>query len=865
MSNIVNVSLEEELQNSYLSYAMSVIISRAIPDVRDGLKPVHRRILFAMNEANCFTDKPHRKSARIIGDVMGKYHPHGDSAIYDALVRMAQDFSLRMPLIDGQGNFGSMDGDAAAAMRYTEVRLSRLAQAVIGNIYEDTIEFNDNYDNSSKEPSILAAEFPNILVNGSSGIAVGLATNIPTHNLTEVIDATLLYLDNKDITVAELMEVIPGPDFPTGGIIAGKSGIYSAFTRGKGKIALKGKTTVEKLAHDREQIVITEVPYQVNKAKLVAHIATLIREKKLEGISDLRDESDREGIRIVIELKKNIDSNTILKQILHYTTLKTSFAINMVALNQGKPELLSLKQILSEFLSFRRTVVTRRLQFQLNKAQQRSNILIALYIAVTQIDKIISFIRTAGDVNDIITKLSQYTWPILPELEESILLTSEKATPTYIFNEQQIKAILEIRLHRLTSLEKTKIYQELQEVNEKIRYCIKILDSAELLTALIREELQEIKNNFVSVRKTIITEEDEEDVDENLIIKEEMVVTVTIAGYVKRVKLDTYKAQKRGGKGRSGQDTRDEDVISNIFVADTHTNILFFSSIGKVYKLKLHKLPLGTPQSRGRALVNILPLSDKEYITSIMPFPQQGEDKLSIIFATEQGNIRRNELTDFQYVPSNGKIAIRLDTEDKLIDVKTAKTNEHIILATKLGKSLRFAITDLRIFKSRASSGVRGIKLSSNDIVVSMSLLAGIEIDLTTREQLLKISAHKRMTMNSDDDIGKLARQEQFILTVTEKGFGKRSSAYEYRLTKRSGSGICNITVSKRNGNVVDSFSVKQDDNIILITNEGQLIRIAVNDIRITAREAQGVILFRIKKNERIVSVAKVAECSSVA
>ncbi|MBQ4875403.1 MAG: DNA gyrase subunit A [Rickettsiaceae bacterium H1] len=857
--SIVPVLIQDELQNSYLSYAMSVIVSRAIPDVRDGLKPVHRRILYAMYESDCTWGKQFRKSARIVGEVMGKYHPHGDTAIYDSLARMAQDFSLYIPLIDGQGNFGSIDGDAPAAMRYTEVRLAKAASFMLIDLDKDTVDFKPNYDGLEFEPVVLPSIVPNLLLNGCNGVAVGMATNIPPHNLGELADACNLYIENNDVTLEELFRVIPGPDFPTGGTIVGYNGIRNAFATGKGTITIKGKTHIENIDQSKNVIVIDEIPYQVNKAKLIENIGQLIRDKKIDCIS-VKDESDRSGIRVAIELKRQTNPDIILNQLHKLTSLQITFSINIMALHNVKPSLMSLKDVICAFIDFRKEVVTRRVKFQLRKARERANILISLYISLLNIDEIISLIKSSKDNREATTKLLSKSWKIDEILGEFLSLISNLTVSLeeYKFNVEQVKAILDMKLHRLTNLEQEKLSVELNTNIEKIKNCIKILSSEQLLMKIIKEEISKVKDKFNVPRRTNI-EEGEVDIDiEDLIEKDEMVVTVTEGGYIKRTKLSNYKSQRRGGKGKVAQSTADEDFTSKVFVANTHTNMLFFSNKGQVYKTKVYKLPLGEPQSRGRALVNIFPLTKGEVINNIMPYPEEDRD-LGILFATANGKIRRNLLADFARIPSNGKIAIRLQEDDKLISVKVCDDNQHMLLATKMGKSIRFATRDIRIFKSRTSDGVRGIKLSQGDKVISMSILSGISITTDERDSYFK-SNNQDLVDNEKHDY--YSKNEQFILTVTENGFGKRSSAYEYRVTNRGGVGILNIITSKRNGGVVASFPVTEKDHVMLITDKGQLIRIAARDIRISGRNTKGVTLFRTKKGEKVVSVAKIEQVS---
>lgn len=882
-TELIPVNIEEEMKSSYLDYAMSVIVSRALPDASDGLKPVHRRILFAMYESGCDWNKAFRKSARIVGEVMGKYHPHGDSAIYDALVRMAQNFSLRLPLIDGQGNFGSMDGDSPAAMRYTESRLSKSAHALLQDIDLDTVSFQENYDGSEREPTVLPAQFPNLLVNGGGGIAVGMATNIPPHNLGEVIDACCAYIDNPELTSEEILEYIKGPDFPTGGIILGKSGVRSAGLTGRGSVVIRGRATIEEIRQGRTGIVISEIPYQVNKAKMVERIAELVKEKRIEGISDLRDESDKSGVRVVVEIKRDAVADVVLNQLYSYTPLQVSFGVNMLALHHGRPQLMNLHEVIVAFIEFREEVVTKRTLHLLGKARERAHILIGLSIAVANIDEVIALIRNAPDPATARESLMAREWPA-ENVRGLIQLVDDQQNTlregSCYFTEMQAKAILDMRLQRLTGLEHEKIDQELNELAEQIRQHLEILGSREKLLQVIRNELVAIRDQFATPRLTAIEESEFEQDIEDLIQREEMVVTVTMGGYIKRVPLSTYRAQRRGGKGRAGMAMKEEDLTIDIFVSNTHTPVLFFSNFGKVYKLKVYRLPLGNPQARGRALVNIFPLAEGETITTVMPLPEDEStwDNLHIMFATAKGNIRRNDLSDFRSVQSNGKIAIRLDENDKLIGVRVSSDEDHILLASRDGKCVRFPISAVRVFKSRTSDGVRGMKLEKDDEVISLSILKGAERTMEEREAFLRIPVEKRIALASLEDVQQLetilpqplplpaekllemARAEEFILTMTENGYGKRSSAYEYRVTNRGGSGIVNIVTSERNGRVVGSFPVAETDQIMLLTNRGKLIRCAVHDIRIAGRNTQGVTLLRTAEEEYVVSATRIVE-----
>lgn len=868
------ISLSDEMKKSYLDYAMSVIVSRALPDVRDGLKPVHRRILFAMQEGGYHSDKSYKKSARIVGDVMGKYHPHGDSAIYDALVRMAQDFSMRLPLIDGQGNFGSMDGDPAAAMRYTEARLSKSADSLLADIDKDTVDFRPNYDESIYEPSVLPTRIPNLLVNGAGGIAVGMATNIPPHNLTEVIDGCLAYIENPAITSEELMAYIPGPDFPTGGQILGRSGIRSAYLTGKGSVPIRSKTSIE-TREKRESIIVHEIPYQVNKGQLLERLGEVGREKIVEGISEIRDESDREGVRIVIDLKRDANADVVLNQLFKYTALQSSFACNVLALHHGRPQTLVLRQMISAFIKFREEVITRRTIFELGKARDRAHILAGLAVAVANIDEIIALIRNAKDPQIAKEGLLAKSWPardiapLIALIDDPEYFVDEAGN--YKMSELQAKAILELRLHRLTGLERDKIGDELKEITDQIKELLSILASKEKLFDVMKNELVDVKVRFGTPRRTEIIESEFEVDIEDLIQREDMVVTITHTGYVKRTPLVTYRAQKRGGKGRSAIDMKDEDFVSELFVASTHTPILFFTSKGIVYRMKVYQLPLGNPQARGKAFVNLLPLEEGENISVILRLPENEElwDQLDILFATTHGSVRRNKLSDFRSIRSNGLIAMKLENGERLIDVKIARDDEDVLLATRMGRAIRFEVADLRVFSGRTSTGVRGVRLGANDEVISMSILKHIEATPEERTAYLKRASALRGADTdgvefegdaanlSEERFRELQEREQFLLTVTTGGFGKRTSAYEYRVTGRGGQGITNISLTKKNGPAVaGTFSVTSEHQIMLVTNAGQMIRLPVEGIRFTGRSAQGVTLFRVAEGEQIVSVA---------
>jgi len=872
-TNIVKISIEEEMKSSYLDYAMSVIVSRAIPDVRDGLKPVHRRILYAMYESGYHANKPHKKCARITGEVSGKYHPHGTSAIYDSLVRMGQDFSMGIPLINKQGNFGSMDGDPAAAERYTEAKLAKVAHSLLEDIYKGTVDFQANYDGEESEPVVLPARFPNLLVNGGSGIAVGMATNIPTYNLGEVIDATCAMIDNGDITAEELLEIIPAPDFPTGGVILGMAGSVSAMKTGRGSVIIRGKTNIEKKDNGREAIIVTEMPYQVNKAKFVEKIAILVREKKIEGISDLRDESDRDGVRVVVEIKRDAMAEVVLSQLFTYTPLQTSFGVNMLALDGGRPRLMNIPEVISLFITFREEVINRRTNFLLNKARDKAHVLIGLAIAVANIDDVIKLIRKAPDPTTARLQLMERDWnaedviPLLKLVDDTGNVVIDDRIK---FTEVQARAILDLKLNRLTGLEKAKIDTELTELGGEITEFLDILGSYERRMTIVKDEMLEIKEKFAVPRRTRIELNEFEHDIEDLIQKEDMVVTVTMSGYIKRVPLSTYKAQKRGGKGRSGMQMRDEDITTGIFVVNTHTPVLFFSSTGQVYKLKVYRLPLASPQSLGKAMINILPLAEGETIETVMPLPEDESlwNDLFIMFSTKKGGVRRNSLEDFHNIRVSGKIAIRLNDDDKLVRVRVCADDEHILLTSKMGKCIRFPVTAIRVFKSRTSDGVRGIRLKEGDEVIAMSVLSGAEGEREIREEYLKYANAKRRGEEieislSEEKINELAENEQFIMSVTVNGYGKRTSAYEYRITNRGGSGITNIVTSERNGTVVASFPIDETDQLMLVTNKGKLIRCPIDKIRIAGRNTQGVTIFRTADDEHVVSVSKIEEGES--
>lgn len=874
-SSTVVVGIEEEMRRSYLDYAMSVIVSRALPDVRDGLKPVHRRILYSMHESGYDYNKPFRKSARIVGDVMGKYHPHGDAAIYDAMVRMAQDFSMSVPLISSQGNFGSIDGDPPAAMRYTEARLALSAHNLLDDIDKDTVNFLPNYDETVMEPSVLPARFPNILVNGAGGIAVGMATNIPPHNLGEVIDASIAYVDNPEISDDELLQIVPGPDFPTGGLILGRSGSRSTELTGRGSVIMRARTHIEEIRKDRWAIIVTEIPYQVNKSAMISRIAELVRDKTVEGIADIRDESDRQGIRVVIEIKRDFHPEIILNQLFRYTSLQTSFGSNMIALNAGRPQLMNLREMIAAFIAFREEVIRRRTIYELGKARDRAHLLVGLAIAVENLDPVIELIRSAPNRPVAKEGLMGRTW----DAKEIVPLIDLIDDPEYEavdgmckLSEKQADAILDLRLHRLTGLEREKIHNELRELGGIIKELLSVLASREKLYAIMRDELVTVKEEFSTPRRTTIEDVEFEHDIEDLIQREDMVVTVTNTGYIKRVPLSAYRAQKRGGKGRTGMNTHEEDYITNLFVASTHTPVLFFSNAGLVYKMKVYRLPVGSPQSTGKALINLLPLKQDERITTIMQLPENEEEceNLDVMFATRTGNVRRNKLSDFVDVKANGKIAMKLDKGDTLIDVKICTDDQDVLLAAKAGKSIRFPVSDVRVFSGRTSTGVRGIRLGKGDEVISMSVLRHTEADMEKRYAYLKmakalrrsddmeeisddIEASTTLTL-SEEEFQKMQAEEEFILTVTDSGYGKRTSAYEYRITGRGGQGVTNIDNTKRKDSVVASFPVTDTAHVMLVTDAGKLIRMPIKDVRIAGRNTMGVIMFRLSDAEHVVS-----------
>ena len=891
-SDVSLIAIEDEMRSSYLDYAMSVIVSRALPDVRDGLKPVQRRILFSMKENGYEAGKPYRKSARIVGDVMGKYHPHGDQAIYDAMVRLAQNFSMRLPLVDGQGNYGSMDGDRAAAMRYTEARLARSAHALLEDIDRETVDFQPNYDESSREPVVLPAGFPNLLVNGAAGIAVGMATNIPPHNLGEVISACCAYIDNPDITIDELIaNHVQGPDFPTGAQILGKQGILSAYHTGRGSVVVRGKTSIEEIRKDRFAIIVHEVPYQVNKARMIEIMAEAVRDKKIEGISDLRDESDRDGVRVVVEIKRDAEPEVVLAQLYRFTPLQTSFGVNMLALDQGRPKMMNLKDIIVAFVAFREEVIRRRTIYELAKARERAHVLVGLAVAVVNIDEVIALIRAAKDPQSAREQLMARDWPA-DEIEPMIRLLDEPGRAVvdgvYKLSEEQARAILELRLHRLTGLERDKIGGDLKELGAQISHYLELLASREMLFKLLRDELVEMSEKFADPRRTSLEDDEFEHDLEDLIQREDMVVTVTNAGYVKRVPLSTYRAQRRGGKGRSGMATRDEDFVSQVFVANTHTPMLFFSSAGMVYKMKVYRLPVGTPQARGKAFINLLPLKEGETISTVMPLPEDEETwgDLFVMFATASGYVRRNALSDFTDVRSNGKIAMKFEgdyAEDKLVRVRVCTEDDDILLSAAGGKCIRFPVPDVRVFSGRSSHGVRGMRLPKGDELIALSVVRHVKVDTEDRDAYLQARNAARRLKSGDyserpedkardeelaarleePKFAEMVENDQFILTLTDDGYGKRTSAYEYRISGRGGQGVGNINVEragKPDARVVAAFGVLEEDQLVMVSNGGQIIRVPVDGISIYSRSSRGVRVFNTAEDEHVVSVSRLRD-----
>lgn len=887
---VSSISIEEEMKSSYLDYAMSVIVSRAIPDVRDGLKPVHRRILYSMHENGFTREKPYKKSARVVGDVIGKYHPHGDSAVYDSLVRMAQDFSMRLPLLDGQGNFGSVDGDPPAAMRYTEVRMDRPAASLLADIEKNTVNFQDNYDASESEPVVLPARFPNLLVNGAGGIAVGMATNIAPHNLGEVIDGTLALMDDGNLSDMDLLDIIPGPDFPTGAFIMGRSGAKQGVLTGRGSVTVRAKTEFEEIRKDRTAIIVTEIPFQVNKANMIKKIAALVNEKRIEGISAVRDESDRVGMRVVIELKRDAVPDVVLNQLFRFSQLQQNFSSNMLALNGGKPEQMNVRQMLEAFLGFREEVIARRTKFDLAKARDRAHILVGLATAVANIDEIIKIIRSSANPKEARENLLSRTWDA-QGMGALIKLIADPRSRlledgTIQLTEEQAKAILDLRLVKLTALGMDEITDEAEKLAALITDLLDILRSRERVQTIIREELIEVKEKFATPRRSEFMEGELDFDDEDLIAVEDMVVTVTSGGYVKRTALDTYRAQRRGGRGRSGMSMKDEDVVTTVFVANTHTPVLFFSSTGMAYKLKVWKLPLGGPATRGKALVNLLPLEPGETINSIMAMPENEDEwaDMDIMFASRSGGVRRNSLSDFTRVNRNGKIAMKPDEGDGIVDVRFCNEEDDVLLTTALGKSIRFRVTDVRRFVGRTSSGVRGIRLADGDEVISMAVLRHVDIETDEARAYMKHANAMRRALSGEGEdeteeavedveietsldeerLGYLQASEQFLLTLADDGLGKRSSSYDYRCMNRGGQGVTAQNLDRKKGDpdakLVRSFTIDEDDQVMIVTDGGLLIRCPVQNIRIVSRSSRGVTVIKTREGERVVSVERVLE-----
>ena len=881
------ISIEDEVKKSYLDYAMSVIVSRALPDLRDGLKPVQRRILYSMNEQGHTPDRGYVKSARVVGDVMGKYHPHGDLSIYDTLVRMAQPFSMSLLLIDGQGNFGSVDNDPPAAMRYTESRLTRAAMAIMADLDKDTVDFKENYDGKEREPAVLPSRIPNLLVNGAGGIAVGMATNIPPHNLGEIIDACLALIDRPDIPLDELLDIVPGPDFPTGGEIIGRTGARQALMTGRGSVIVRGVATIEDVRKDREAIIITAIPFQVNKAAMVERIAELVREKRIEGVGDLRDESDRTGMRVVIELKRDASAEVVLNQLYRFTPLQSSFPVNALALNRGRPEQLGLREMLTAFIDFREEVVVRRTRHELSKARDRAHVLVGLAIAVANIDEVIHIIRSSKDPAEARERLVGRDWPI-GDMAPLIRLIADPRTvmsgdDNVRLTEEQARAILALTLSRLTGLGRDEILNEARELAAAIQGYLDLLSSRDAIMGVVRAELVEVREAFAVPRRTLIVEGDADVEDEDLIAREEMVITVTHGGYVKRTALATYRTQHRGGRGRSGMSTKTEDAVTRVFSASTHAPMLFFASNGKAYKLKVWRLPLGTPTSRGKAFVNLFPIEPGETMTSILTLPEDVArwDSLDVMFATRSGGVRRNKLSDFVQINRNGKIAMKLDPDDAIIGVSLCVAADDILLTTALGRCIRFAADEVRVFAGRESTGVRGVRLADGDSVISMAVLHGVDATPAERTAYLKhASALRSAAAGEEGDtpeaivedeeeaaggiaplsaerIADLASAEEFVLTVSSEGFGKRTSAYDYRRTGRGGQGLIAHDLSRRGGRLVASFPVENTDELLLVTDQGQLIRVPVGQIRIAGRNTQGVTIFRTAENEHVVSVER--------
>ncbi len=840
------ISMHDEISSSYLSYAMSVIVSRALPDIRDGLKPVHRRILYAMYKGGFDWSKQFRKSARIVGDVIGKYHPHGDQSVYDALVRMVQDFSMSLPLVEGQGNFGSVDGDPPAAMRYTETRLSKVSQFLIDDIEKQTVDFKSNYDETEKEPSVLPAQYPNLLVNGAGGIAVGMATSIPPHNLGEIINGTLALIENKEIKVGELMKHIPGPDFPTGGIIIGKNIIKEGYKTGRGSFKIRGEIKIEQTKNNRERLIITSIPYQVNKSALNERIAELVRDKKIEGIRDIRDESNREGIRVAIDLRSNVEPETVKRQLFKYTSIESSFGFNTLAIVDNKPKTCNLKDFLENFLKFREDVVIKKTKFELTKAEERAHILIGLSVSVENLDKVIKIIRNSKTPEDAKKILLNTKWKIKKSLKLINFIESRKGKNVYALSEPQVIAILELRLQKLTAIGISEIENEIKKLSDLITKYKKIINSRKELLKVISEELKNIKEKFSVPRRTqIIDAVLNYDIEET-IQKEQVIITVTLQGYIKRGALSSVKKQKRGGKGKSGIKTRDEDSVVQTLSVNTHTSVLFFSTEGLVYKIKAWKIPEGSASSKGKSLFNILPLKNHQSISSIMPFPENESEwkNLNIVFATMNGKVRKNKLEDFSSISASGKIAMKLDSNDKIIGVKICKDDQDIILGTKNGKCIRFESKKLRVFKGRSSKGIKGVNLSDKDTIVSLSIIDH--------------SSNKKNGKLTKDNKSEIMAKEKFILAITENGYGKRTSHYDYRVTNRGGKGIIGIINSDRNGNVSSTFPVNEGDDILISTNKGRVIRVAVKEIRIAGRNTQGVRIIKLSGDEKVVSAIKI-------
>mgnify|MGYP000654525337 FL=1 len=846
----------DEMSSSYLSYAMSVIISRALPDVRDGLKPVHRRIIYAMYKGGFDWSKQFRKSARIVGDVIGKYHPHGDQAVYDALVRLVQDFSMSLPLIDGQGNFGSIDGDPPAAMRYTETKLAKISQFLIDDIEKNTVEFRSNYDETEKEPSVLPAQFPNLLVNGAGGIAVGMATSIPPHNLGEIIDATVAFINNRDITISQLLKKVPGPDFPTGGIIIGRDNLKQGYNKGRGSIKIRGEIEEESLKNGKERLVLKSIPYQVNKSVLNERIAELARDKKIEGISDIRDESNREGVRVVLDLRRNVEPETVKRQLYKLTSIETSFGFNTLAIVNGKPKILNLKEFISEFVSFREKTLTKKIKFDLNKAQERAHVLFGISIAVENIDATIKIIKNSATTELAKKSLLNKKWKITKTSRLLKLINSEKSRASYSLSETQVLAILELKLQKLTAFGINEIETEIKKLAELIKKYEKLLKSKKELFNVIIDELNIIKEKFSVKRRTKIIDVALNYNIEETIQKEAVVITITHKGYIKRGSLSSVKIQKRGGKGKTGIITRDEDYVIKIFTANSHTPILFFSTQGLVYKLKAWKIPQGTANSKGKTLFNLLPLKSHHSISSIMPLPENENEwkKLYVVFATSKGKVRKNSLEDFISIQSTGKIAMKLDGDDKIIGVTICRNDQDVILSTQLGKCIRFMSKKLRIFKGRSSKGIKGMELGSGDKVISLSVVDNVNIKPKTAKNLLKNGSADKVKLSE------VIAKQKYILSITENGFGKRTSFYEYRVTNRGGKGIIGIINSSRNGNVAASLPVNEGDEIILSTDKGRVIRCAVKEIRSAGRNTQGVRIFKLSGEEKVVSAIKVED-----